>query len=341
MLTHITRPDGLVSTYAGPPNQPVLVREARIRTARPHQERVESNVRKAIERGYGQGLGERYRPWITIRRGLVSPRSNIGVYCTAIHARPLHLLSRLEHTAAILAGWLGAREAREGFPMWPNEHLHPDAASPEAPPAVARAVVPGLLDIARDAGIKHGNYPGTKIPYIATADFLLRSPAGRKSALVLVPVKPYSAIHERSRTQVRTLERLELQRRYANAIGARYIEYTEATCSPLLLSQLEWFSPTHSQLRNLGHREELHRFSEHFVSVQRDLSIHDAKGVAGQRSGIADSRMCQRLFLLGAWLGLINIDFEHHVVMTERARIDTEGKKERLAEHLFGPKESQ
>ena len=47
------------------------------------------------------------------------------------------------------------------------------------------------------------------------------------------------------------------------------------------------------------------------------------------------------LFLLGAWLGLINIDFEHHVVMTERARIDTEGKKERLAEHLFGPKESQ
>jgi hypothetical protein len=51
--------------------------------------------------------------------------------------------------------------------------------------------------------------------------------------------------------------------------------------------------------------------------------------------------MCQRLFLLGAWLGLINIDFEHHVVMTERARIDTEGKKERLAEHLFGPKESQ
>jgi hypothetical protein len=339
MLTNIYRPDGRITVLGGPLSGRRLIAEGRA-TAHPRGQLMTlSRLERAIAEGCGQGFGENYWPWIRVRRTTRGAVSNLNVFANSLYARSMHLLSGLEVSATIVALWLGAVHAREQFPLWPEAHANP-AVEHESSNVPWPRYVPGLLDIARQAGIKHGNYPGTNIPYVASADLLLQSPHDRLGKLTLVPVKPASEISSPGGKGDRVRERLELQRRYANAVGARYVEFTDTFCSPLLCSQLKCFSPGFSELARLRSSDELHQFAEHFNSLQLELVISKCRQVVMQRLGITDVQLSHSLFRTAAWLGLINLDYRKPIQMNSLIRLDNDGYKTALADQLFGPKKS-
>ncbi|MBL8352241.1 MAG: Tn7 transposase TnsA N-terminal domain-containing protein [Burkholderiaceae bacterium] len=339
MLTTIYRPDGKISVLAGPLSSRCLIAEGRPTVHPRGQVMTLSRLHRAIAEGCGQGFGESYWPWIRVRRMTKGAVSNLNVFANPLYARSMHLLSGLEVSATIVALWLGASHAREQFPLWPEAHVHP-AVNPESSKSVQHQYVPGLLDIAEQAKIKHGNYPGTDIPYVATADLLLQPPSDRVGKLTLVPVKPASEIAREGRKGDRVRERLELQRRYANAIDARYVEFTEAFGSPLLFSQLRCFSPGFSELARLRSSDQLHHFAAHFNSLQSELVISKCRQVVMQRIGISDVQLSHSLFRTATWLGMINLDYRKPIQMNSPIRLDSSGYKASLADQLFGPKTS-
>ena len=336
VLTTIYRPDGKVSMLAGPLANPILVMEGRPAVHPPRQVMTLNRLHALIAAGYGQGFGESYLAWMRIRRRLTSRVSNLVVLANPLYAtRHLNMLSRLEGTGSTIAMWLGARELRDQFPLWPDDHNHPDWGSPNQLEGTPQ-FVPGLMSIAREAGIKHGTFPGTQIPYVASADLLVQPPADRLASLTLIPVKPQSEIEKPGRKGMRVLERLELQRRYANAVGARYVEFTDCTCTPLLGSQLNWFMPLHSELKALRDSNELHIFAERFNALCGDLPISACTRTVRQAMGIKRVGFSHLLFRVAAWTGLINLDFRKPILMRSLIRLDPNGYKASLADHFFG-----
>ena len=341
VLTTIYRPDGKLSVLAGPHFNPTLVMEGRPSVHLPRQVMTLDRLHALIAAGYGQGHGETYLAWMRVRRRLTSRVSNLVVLANPLYAtRPFHLLSRLEAKGAIVALWLGARELREQFPLWPDDHPHPDWGGPGQTAATLQ-YVPGLISIAKEAGIKHGNFPGTTIPYVASADLLIRPPQDRVAPLTLVPVKPNSEIEKPGRKGMRVLERLELQRRYANVVGARYVEFTDATCSALMASQLDWFMPLHSELKARLSSDELYMFAEKFNVLCSELPISSCIRSVQQAMGIGSADIVFLLFRIAAWSGLINIDFRKPILMRSLIRLDADGYKASLADQLFGPRAPQ
>lgn len=339
MLTNIYRPDGKISVLAGPISNPQLIAERPGLVHPRGQVMTLARLHQAIANGCGQGFGENYCPWIRVRRMTRGAVSNLNVFANSLYARPMHLLSGLEVSASVVAIWLGATDAREQFPVWPDAHLHP-ALDPASWFTTQPRHVPGLMEIARDAGIKHGVYPGTQIPYVATADLLLQPPQDRVAKLTLVPVKPTSEIRRPGRKGDRVRERLELQRRYSNVIDARYVEFNEDFAPSLLYSQLRCFIPSYSELNRLRSSEELQLFADNFIDLQSELSISMARRAVMQRLRIADVQHSHALFRCASWLGMINLDYRKPIQTQSLINLDSEGYKLALANRLFGPKKA-
>lgn len=339
MLTYVNRPDGRVSVLAGPLTDPHLIADRRPTTNSRGAVMSLERLKRMISEGYGQGHGEAYWPWIRIRRMLSGRLSNLYALSNPMYARALHLLSGLEVQAAVLLCWLGATHIREQFPAWPETHVHPLYGS-ELALAAHRHTVPGLLDIAHQARIKHGTYPGTRIPFVATIDLAVQPPSDRQPSLILIPVKPASERDGVGRRANRVRERLELQRLYAQEVKARYVEYTDATCPRLLTSQLIAFRPRNSELGHLRRADELHRFAEHFNARHRELCLSAARKHAMQSIGLSDVRRSHSLFWTASWLGLINLDYSKPIQMLKPIWTDDAGRKEVLATAFFGPRSS-
>jgi hypothetical protein len=123
---------------------------------------TEQKLAKAIFEGYGTGPGETYRSWIRVRRRHSSPVSNLRSLHVPACARALQLLFGLEFAAANVAIWPRASEVREQHPLWPNPHPHPASGMHQDYDYYLLGQVPGLLEVAKDVGIDHGVYPGTK-----------------------------------------------------------------------------------------------------------------------------------------------------------------------------------
>lgn len=117
-----------------------------------------------LRRGVGCGRDDDYKPWIRVRRRLSSPVSNLYSLPNPLHARALQLLSGLEFQAANVALWFSCAEIREQHPLWPWAHAHPKCGR-HAQLDSRLGMVKGLLEIAKDAGIDHGVYPGTHLPF--------------------------------------------------------------------------------------------------------------------------------------------------------------------------------
>lgn len=163
-----------------------------------------------ISQGYGQGHQSFYKPWLHITKRTSSPVSNIGLLPAPDLGRTHHYLSIAEKTTIVLLKWLGARDVREQYPVWPWPHLHPMHGLHTCS-SVPK--LPGLLDIAGQMNIDHGRFVGTDIPYVATLDILStwNQPDGTYR-LLAHECKPSDLLSLKSSTRIR--ERLELTGRY-------------------------------------------------------------------------------------------------------------------------------
>jgi hypothetical protein len=205
-------------------------------------------VRKAIRSGYGQGRGDAYKPWIRIRKNFSSPTSNQVFDSVGVHARNHHFLSKLEFHTALLVSYLGATELRECLPLWPSAHPHPDSGF-HSEFDERMDYVPGLLEIAAQAGIDHGTYVGTTVPYIASLDLMFRFRQGNSWRLLGISCKPKDITEQSARAQ----ERIELDRLYCRAVGAHHHHEDGSSLNTELVHQLNVMRPAVSFLREHRH----------------------------------------------------------------------------------------
>ena len=294
---------------------------------------TETKLASMIADGYGRGRGEGFMPWIRIRRKLSSPVSNLQSMANPMYGRALQLLSGLESDAANVALWLGASEIREQHPAWPSSHMHPAAGiHPEFDRKLG--MVPGLLEIAKSAGIDHGVYPGTKIPFVATLDFTLGIGSWNDNQLVQWSCKPRSLL-ESAPNRARMHERIEMERHYSRVVNAKHVVIDGTEFSRQLTENLDWMRPLRSEMKRMKGSQRLSDYGCYFMLVAASCPITAAKRYAARKTGLERKEM-EDHFRAAAWLGAINIDMTQSVVMSRPLAQDSKGFKESLRRRLFG-----
>jgi hypothetical protein len=266
-----------------------------------------------------------------LRRKNPSPHSNQVVSFMPPLQRTAHYFSRGEYHTALLLLWLGVKDLREQFPLWPVPHPHPLEGMPGMPP-VATRWSRGLLEIARDAGIEHGFEFGTRLPYIATIDLLATVPLQGRVALATFSSKPIKEPNDDVKR--RTLERLELERRYSTDIAARYFVSSSALIPLLTAGQLEWWldaSTLHCAPHLLPHQE---RFAEHFNRYLEHPINEAVRAVANLMSiALGDAWL---LFRHCGWTQAIDIDPSLPVLTSRPPQPGGRALRDTLRRSLFG-----
>ncbi len=283
-----------------------------------------------IQQGYGMGHGADYQPWLTLRRKNSSRESNqVAAHLHPLH-RPGYFFSRGEYQIALLLLWLGIHDLREQYPLWPIAHPHPLYGAPGTD-GLQLGYCTGLLDIAAEAGIEHGHFPGTDIPYVATIDFLITVRDGSDFDLVAISCKPIE--DPAQEVKWRTLERLELERRYAERNGIRYLIISSRFVPILMAGQLEWCMERASLADTPHLAQSVLGFSREFTSAP-NLAVSDAVARASEsqqlslEEGWAVFRHC-------AWTQAIDIDLSTPLLTSYPARRSGRTLRERLRRSLF------
>lgn len=271
-----------------------------------------------IKSGFGLGRLFDYKPWLRIRRRMSSPVSK-QVFCNlTLRPNNHHLLSGLEYKTALLNSWLGPRELRESFPLWPEPHPHPQAGLQGE---ISRRLdeSPGLLDIAKDAGIDHGVFPGTKLPYVATNDLLFWVPSKLSplQQLVFISCKPKNEIV----TKQRVRERLELERRYASVNGGLHLVETGEHLPLKLIDNLDWILPLRHEVQGVGKSTKHTDFCMLLKEFARNVPLGQAIDHARNSFRLTTEEGFQ-FFRVGVWLHKVDIDLNFPVLMSRPMKLD-------------------
>lgn len=201
---------------------------------------TEKYVMNYIAKGHGRGFGENYLPMLEIKRWNPSPISVQVRKALPPFRRSCHFFSQSEWFIALLAAWIGAW-VREQYPLWPWHHYHPEYNRNNADDAsLPRSI--GMQAICSEAGIRHGVFVGTDIPYIWTIDLCLTLPwvVPPQHRSVLVSIKPLQADRYLHIDPLdRGPEKLEAERRYAVQLGVHYAVGDASLYPSELFAQLE------------------------------------------------------------------------------------------------------
>jgi hypothetical protein len=170
-------------------------------------------IAKRIAEGRGEGAGSSYNPWYHIQdvasKGLVT---RVKGWKTK---RVQHFLSLLELRYFYLLEWdQNITDIREQYPLLPQEET---------------------LTIAESCGIPHPADPKTRYPVVMTTDFLYTMRAGVGEVDRACAVKYASDLQSR-----RTLEKLEIERRYWKARNIVWNIITERDVTIALAKNIEW-----------------------------------------------------------------------------------------------------
>lgn len=160
----------------------------------------QDSVARFEARGRGKGTGADYLPWLRIQdvpsKGL-STRV-VGWKTGRIH----HFLSQLELLYYYVLEWSRiVLDIREQYPLLPLEET---------------------ISIAQSCGIKHPVHPKTEKPVVFTTDFLLTVSLDGKAVTHARTIKYAAALDS-----VKTLKKLEIERRYWEARGIDWGIVTE------------------------------------------------------------------------------------------------------------------
>ncbi|NBB32527.1 TnsA endonuclease N-terminal domain-containing protein [Pseudomonas sp. BC115LW] len=175
----------------------------------------QQDIERHIANGFGAGAGASYLPWLRVQDVPSRGRSHKiqGVKVDRIH----HLLSDLERSYYLICEFSeDVVDIREQYPLLPLEHVQTIAAS---------------------IGVRYPKYPGTKLSYVMTTDFLLtvrESDGGFKS--VARTVKYQKDLEGKGAK--RTLEKLEVEKRFWQSQGVEWSIVTEEFFTQDLIKNL-------------------------------------------------------------------------------------------------------
>jgi hypothetical protein len=176
-----------------------------------------SDERK-LAAGRGSGTGKDYKPWLYVHefgsRGLAS--RGRGRTTNRVH----HFLSELELKFYFVLEWSpSVVDIREQFPLLPVDET---------------------LAIATDLGVRHPADP-TGRPRVMTTDFYLSVQRGLVEEYHARCVK--YATGDKGLENVRTLEKLEIERRYWLIRGVDWGVVTEHEVPDVAVANIQWLLP--------------------------------------------------------------------------------------------------
>ncbi|WP_018632644.1 heteromeric transposase endonuclease subunit TnsA [Neomegalonema perideroedes] len=172
----------------------------------------EVRIARFRKEGRGLGHGDKYKPWLTIRDVPSQGRSHrlLGVVTGRIH----HLLSDIELGAFLIYDFRDdMQDIREQFPL----------------------DVEVTRRISQEIGIRHPVDVRSRTELVQTTDFLLDLQRGDRIVTLARTVKPSEALND-----PRTVEKLEIERRYWTSRGVDWGIVTERDLPPILLSNLKF-----------------------------------------------------------------------------------------------------
>lgn len=181
---------------------------------------TELDVEKLIAEGRGKGEGKDYLPWIRVNdfSSLGTSRKVFGLKTHREH----HLLSNVEFDLFLLLEWTDdVVDIREQFPL-------------------DREIT---IELAKTLGIQHPTYPGTKIPAVMTADFLVTRAEGSSKRLEAFNAKTASELE----TKPRSLEKLEIQRVYFSSMGFSHHIVLDSELPQAACRNIEWIRQSHER----------------------------------------------------------------------------------------------
>ncbi len=161
----------------------------------------------------GQGVGKHYKPFLTVQD--VPSKGRIHRRPSLTHNRIVHLLSDLELAVFLLFDWEKAViDIREQFPL-----------NPEA-----------TLSIAKRLGIKHPAYQG--VIQVMTTDLLVDFNSDGQHLSKAISVKYAQDLEDE-----RTIEKLELERRFWEGEGIEWFIFTEHEVPVHFVKNIRWLAP--------------------------------------------------------------------------------------------------
>ncbi len=172
----------------------------------------ERTIKERLKEGRGQGRGASYKPWLCIQdvpsQGLVTRVK--GWKTDRCH----HLLSKLECQYFYILEWSPmVCDIREQFPLELNE----------------------TLDIAKRLGVPHPANPRTRQPIIMTTDFVNTIDQAGKLIDHARSIK-----YSQELSSDRTLEKLEIERRYWSEREVDWGIVTEHEVEQILAANVSW-----------------------------------------------------------------------------------------------------
>lgn len=171
---------------------------------------TEERITKWSAEGRGKGVGAQYSPWLTMHDVSSTGRSHRvrGAKAGRVH----HFLSDIELAAFLECDWHpDVFDVREQFPL--------DRAETRS--------------IAAAMGIRHPQDHGVDI--VMTTDLLVAIRVGQGARQVAVAVKPAGDLGK-----ARTVEKLEIERRYWSSRGVPWHIITEREVSKVRVLNLQW-----------------------------------------------------------------------------------------------------
>ena len=173
---------------------------------------TQEQISKRIKDGRGQGMGKDYQPWLTIQ-DVPSRGVSHRIYSHKTQ-RVHHLLSNLELYVFLILDWSSSvQDIREQFPLNLDD----------------------TKEICLEHGLRHPNIQGSE--QVMTSDFLIDT-NDKKQPQFVIQVKPLKEL-----IKERTIEKLEIERRYWEVKEIPWSIVTEQNIPTTARKNLEWVSP--------------------------------------------------------------------------------------------------
>jgi hypothetical protein len=174
------------------------------------------SIARRLKEGRGKGRLADYKPWLHIQ-----DVPSLGLACRAKGwktERVHHLLSILELLYFFVLEWSSnVVDIREQYALLPLEET---------------------LAIANSCGIRHPVDPKTRQPIVMTTDFVVTVRHGNT-----VIDQPRTVKYRDDLFSPRTLEKLEIERRYWEARGKKLKIVTECSIPRVLAQNVQWLHP--------------------------------------------------------------------------------------------------
>jgi hypothetical protein len=191
------------------------------------REWTEAKYESYLKEGRGRGTGKDYIPWIKVQDFPSKGRSHriMGWKTGRFHS----FLSDQEKRIFYLFEWSDiVIDIREQYPL---EDLNL------------------AMRIAKEMNIKYPEDPQNQTPYVLTTDFMLTTEREGKLVQVARTVK-----NSKDLEQKRTIEKLEIERQYYQALNIDWGIITEKGISEIFTSNIEWIHTSY-HLESTSHAD--------------------------------------------------------------------------------------